>query len=82
MYSSLELFLNSLENTPSSIVFYLEMKVEVEVGVHNIRSRFTPRVQICWKKWTEISKFSNLSVLTRAVATFEMSFLKPNEKKF
>ena len=30
-------------NAPSSIVFYLEMKVEVEVGVHDIRSRFTPR---------------------------------------
>ena len=27
----------------SSIVFYLEMKVEVQVGVHDIRSRFTPR---------------------------------------
>ena len=34
---------NSLYNAPSSIVFYLEMKVEVEVGVHDIRSRFTPR---------------------------------------
>ena len=33
------------------------------------------------KKWTEISKFSYLSVLTRKVATFEMWFLKPNEKK-
>ena len=29
----------------SYIVFYLEMKVEVELGVHDIRSRFTPLVQ-------------------------------------
>ena len=33
-------------NAPSSIVFYLEMKVEVEVSVHDIRSRFSPRVII------------------------------------
>ena len=39
-----ELFWNSLDNAPSSIVFYLEMNVEVEVGVHDIRSRFTPRL--------------------------------------
>ena len=26
-------------------VFYLEMKVEMEVGVHDIRSRFTSRFQ-------------------------------------
>ena len=25
---------------PSSIVFYLEMKVKVEVGIHDIRSQF------------------------------------------
>ena len=31
MCISLELFWNSLNNAPSSIVFYLEMKVEVEV---------------------------------------------------
>ena len=30
----MELFWNSLDNAPLSIVFYLEMKVEVEVGVH------------------------------------------------
>ena len=29
---------------PSSIVFYLEVEVEVEVGVHDIRSRFSPRI--------------------------------------
>ena len=39
-----ELFWNSLENAPSSIVFYLEMKVEV--GVHNIRLRFIPRKKV------------------------------------
>ena len=39
--ASLELFWNSLDNAPSSIVFYLEMKMEV--GVHDIRSRFTTR---------------------------------------
>ena len=40
----MELIWNSLDNPPSSIVFYLEMKVELEVGVHDIRSRFTLRV--------------------------------------
>ena len=44
MYTSLELFWNSLVNAPSSIVFYLEMKVDVEVGVHDIRSLFIPRI--------------------------------------
>ena len=29
----MKLFWNSLDNAPFSIVFYLEMKVEVEVGV-------------------------------------------------
>ena len=43
----MELFWNSLDNAPSSIVFYLEMKVEVEVGVHDIKSRFTPRLEGC-----------------------------------
>ena len=41
---SLELFWNSLDNAHSSIVFYMEIKMEVEVGVHDIRSRFTPRL--------------------------------------
>ena len=49
MYTSLELcgiFWNSLDNALSSIVFYLEMKVEVEVGVSDIRSRFTPQYSL------------------------------------
>ena len=33
LWNYMELFWNSLDNAPSSIVFYLEMKVEVEVGV-------------------------------------------------
>ena len=33
LWNYVELFWNSLDNAPSSIVFYLEMKVEVEVGV-------------------------------------------------
>ena len=41
MYTSLELCGIILEFTPSSIVFYLGMKVEI--GAHDIRSRFTPR---------------------------------------
>ena len=41
LWNYVELFWNSLDNIPSSIVFYLEMKVEV--GLHDIRSRFTPR---------------------------------------
>ena len=40
----MELFWNSLDNAPFSIVFYLEKKVEVEVGVQEIGSRSTPRV--------------------------------------
>ena len=35
---------NSLDSAPSSIVIYLEMKVEV--GVHDIWSRFTSRLKI------------------------------------
>ena len=37
VWNYVELFWNSLDNAPSSIVFYLEMKVEV--GVHDIRLR-------------------------------------------
>ena len=40
----MELFWNSLNNAPSSIVLHLEMKVEVEVGVHDIGSEFTHRI--------------------------------------
>ena len=43
LWNYVELFWNSLDNAPSSSVFYLEIKVEVEVGVHDIRSRFTHR---------------------------------------
>ena len=39
---------NSLDNAHSSIVFCLEMKVEVEVGVHDIRSRFIPRASLSY----------------------------------
>ena len=42
LWNYAELLWNSLDNAPSSIVFYLEMKVEV--GVHDIRSRLTPRL--------------------------------------
>ena len=38
----MELFCNSLDNAPSSIVFYLEIKVEVEVGVYTILGRDSP----------------------------------------
>ena len=37
LWNYVELFRNALDNAPSSIVFYLEMNVEVEVGVHNMR---------------------------------------------
>ena len=43
LWNYVKLFWNSLDNPPWSIAFYLEMKVEVEVVVHDIRSRFTPR---------------------------------------
>ena len=33
LWNYVELFWNSLDNAPSSIVFYLEIKVGVEVGV-------------------------------------------------
>ena len=39
VYTSLELFWNSLDNAPSSNVFYFKVKV----GVHDIKSRFTTR---------------------------------------
>ena len=42
-WNYVELFWNSLDNLLPSIVFYLEMKVQEEVGVNDIRSRFTPR---------------------------------------
>ena len=58
-WNYVKLFWNSLDNTPSSIVFYLEMKVEV--GVHYIRSRFTPRV-LGWVEKTEIVFFENTLV--------------------
>ena len=48
LWNYVELFWNSLDNAPSSIAFYLEMKVEVELGVHNIRSRLTPQVYLSW----------------------------------
>ena len=34
-WNYVELFWNSLDNAPFSIVFYLEMKLEVEVGVQD-----------------------------------------------
>ena len=50
LWNYVKLFWNSLHNAPSSIVLYLEMKVEVEVGVHDIRSRVTPRESLKNKK--------------------------------
>ena len=44
MCTTLELFWNSLDNAPLSIVFKMEIKVEMEVGLHDIGSRFTPRL--------------------------------------
>ena len=46
LWNYVELFWNSLDNLLSSIVYYLEMKVEVEVGVHDIASWFTHRGNI------------------------------------
>ena len=46
LWNYVELFWNSLDNAPSSIVFYLEMKVEVEECLHDTRPRFTPRFNI------------------------------------
>ena len=43
LWNYVKLFWNSLDNALSSMVFYLEMKVEVKVGVHDIRSRFATR---------------------------------------
>ena len=44
LWNYVELFWNSFDNALSSIVFYLEMKVEVEVGLDDIRSLITPLV--------------------------------------
>ena len=66
----MELVWNLLDNAPSSIVFYLEMKVEV--GVHYIRSRFTPRV-LGWVEKTEIVFFEiNRSLWTRKYFIIEL----------
>ena len=46
LWNNVELFWNSLDNAPLSIVFYLEVKVEVEVGVRDIRSWFTLRGEV------------------------------------
>ena len=46
LWNYVELFWNSLDNAPISIVFYLEMNVEVEVCVQEIWSRFTPRIAL------------------------------------
>ena len=51
LWNYVELFWKSLDNAPSSIVFYLEMKGEVEVGVHDIRSWFTPRLKVHCLGW-------------------------------
>ena len=48
LWNYVKLSWNSLDNAPSSIVFYLEMKVEVRVSVHDIRSRFTPSI-LCYR---------------------------------
>ena len=59
LWNYVELFWNSLDNAPSSIVFYLEMKVEVEVGVHDIiRSWFIPWLQL--KIWKLTHRFNLL----------------------
>ena len=58
LWNYVELFWNSLDNAPSSIVFYLEIKVEV--GVHDIRSRFTPLLIFRpWELSMEKPVFSN-----------------------
>ena len=53
LWNYVDLFWNSLINTLSSIVFYLAMKVEV--GVHDIRSRTTPR--LLYKVGRELGNF-------------------------
>ena len=46
VHRHLELFWNSLDNAPSSIVFYLEMKVKLKVGVHDISSPLVEKIHI------------------------------------
>ena len=49
-----ELFWNSLDNAPSSIVFYLEMKVVVEVDMYTILGRSSPLGRnrtMLWFNW-------------------------------
>ena len=70
----MELFWNSLDNAPSSIDFYLEMKVKVEVGVHNISSRFNPRFQLK-------SKIIAGSDLDRILETDNFSKSNPRHQK-
>ena len=59
LWNYVELFWNSLDNAPSSMVFYLEMKVEVEVGVHDIRSSIIniPIISLFLSSRTHLSDF-------------------------
>ena len=62
LWDYVELFWNSLDNASSSIVFYLEMKVEAELGVQDIRSRFIPIWYIFFGKISRLS-FSESGLL-------------------
>ena len=59
----MESFWNSLDNAPISIVFFLEMKVKVEVGVEDIRSRLTPRSNGSREQMRTVRKVSLSRVL-------------------
>ena len=68
LWNYVELFWNSLDKAPSSIVFYLEMKVEI--GVHDIKSRFTSRFFPILKAALSESHFQYNAEVEQAVRQF------------
>ena len=74
LWNYVELFWNSLSNARFSIVFYLEMKVEEEVGVQVIRSRFTPRTIIKIIPWIPLLLISCVFFRIKLFFTFEFYF--------
>ena len=73
---------NSLDNAPSSIVFYLEMEMEVEVGVHDIRSRFTQTIYSSISFLLLLSRYNYLKWKNIYVSYLNAVFLFVIGKKF
>ena len=75
LWDYVELFWNSLDNAPSSIVFYLEMIVEVEVSVHEFRSRFTPRLSLSHRFSNSSDPFFRVGMSSISFAIFYLELI-------